>query len=124
LLCAFHFISFNVDAAHAPTNHKWYDPLHIITWPYWFIDLDFTFFGPSASSHHSTCPSHLQPVHQIKSCLDLLHLSDMTQCHVSYAMSSFINICVSFATSPSYFTSMASMAQTHVPVTNHLCISL
>jgi hypothetical protein len=22
--------------------HKWYDPLHIITWPYWFIDLDLT----------------------------------------------------------------------------------
>ena len=42
LPCAFHSISSNVDATHAPTNHKWYDPLHIITWPYWFIDLDFT----------------------------------------------------------------------------------
>ena len=55
-------------------------------------------FGQSAPSHHSTCPSHLQPVHQAKSCLDLLHLSHMTQCHVSCAMSSFIT-CVSFATS-------------------------
>ena len=59
-------------------------------------------FGPSAPSHHSTCPSHLQPVHRAKSCLDLLHLDHMTQCHVSCAMSSFIT-CVSFATSPSHF---------------------
>jgi hypothetical protein len=48
-----------------------------------------------------TCPSSLQPVHQAKSCLDLLHLSHMTQCHVSYAMSSFIT-CVSLATNPSH----------------------
>ena len=47
-------------------------------------------FSPSAPSHHPTCPSHLQPVRQAKSCFDLLHLSHMTQCHVSYAMSSFI----------------------------------
>ena len=26
---------------HQPIT-KWYDPLHIITWPYWFIDLDLT----------------------------------------------------------------------------------
>ena len=58
--------------------------------------------GPSAPSHHSTCPSHLQPIHRAKSCLDLLHLSHMTQCHVSYVMSSFI-ICVSFTTYPSHF---------------------
>jgi hypothetical protein len=59
-------------------------------------------FGPSAPSHHSTCPSHLQPVHRVKPHLDLLHLDHMTQCHVSYAMSFFIT-CVSFATSPSHF---------------------
>jgi hypothetical protein len=47
------------------------------------------------------CPSLLQPVHQAKSCLDLLHLSHITQCHVSYAMSSFIT-CVSLATNPSH----------------------
>jgi hypothetical protein len=62
-----------------------------------------------------TYPSRLQPVHQVKSCLDLLHLSHMTQCHVSYIMSSFI-ICVSFATSLSLFTSMAYVAHTHIPV--------
>ena len=50
-----------------------------------------------------TCPSRLQPVHQGKSCLDLLHLAHMTQCHVSFAMSSFIITCVSFATSPNHF---------------------
>ena len=50
-----------------------------------------------------TCPSRLQPVHQAKSCLDLLHLNHMTQCHVSCAISSFIIICVCFATSPNHF---------------------
>jgi hypothetical protein len=27
-------------------DQQWYDPLHIITWPYWFIDLDFTCSSP------------------------------------------------------------------------------
>ena len=57
--------------------------------------------GLSAASHHSTYPSHLQPVHQAKSCLDLLHLSHMTPCYVSYAMSSFITY-VSLATNLSH----------------------
>ena len=50
-----------------------------------------------------TCSSCLQPVHQVKSCLDLLHLDHMTQCHVSSATSSFIITCVSFATSLIHF---------------------
>jgi hypothetical protein len=54
--------------------------------------------GPSAPSHHSTCPLLLQPVRRAKSCLDLLHLDHMTQCNVSCAMSSSIITCVSFAT--------------------------
>jgi hypothetical protein len=29
---------------------KWYDPLHIITWPYWFIDLDLTCSSPLCRS--------------------------------------------------------------------------
>jgi hypothetical protein len=49
-----------------------------------------------------TCPSHLQPVHRARSCLDLLHLDHMTQCHVSCALSSFISTCVSFATTRSH----------------------
>jgi hypothetical protein len=61
-------------------------------------------FDPLVPSHHSTCPSHLQPVHQAKPCLDLLHLSHMTQCHVSYTLSSFIT-CVSLATYPSHLHS-------------------
>jgi hypothetical protein len=52
-------------------------------------------------SKASTCPSRLQPVHQTKYCLDLLRLSHMTPCHVSYAMRSFIT-CVSLATNPSH----------------------
>ena len=27
-------------------DRQWYDPLHIITWSYWFIDLDFTCSSP------------------------------------------------------------------------------
>ena len=95
---------------------------HIIMWSYWFIDLDFTCFCfsplPSSISAKScssftvtrsiapkplTCPSLLQSVYQAKSCLDLLHLDHMTQCHVSCSMSSFIITCVSFTTSPSHF---------------------
>jgi hypothetical protein len=56
----------------------------------------------SLASKPLTCPSHLQPVHRVKSCLDLLHLDHMTQCHVSCAMSSFIIKCVSFATTLSH----------------------
>ena len=125
--------SISSDATHAPTLiNKWYDPLHIITRPCWFIDFDLTCFSllPSSIGAKScssftvtrsiapkppTCPSRLQPVHQAKSCL-LLHLDHMTQCHVSYAMSSFIITCVNFATSLRHFTFMAYVADTHISV--------
>ena len=71
-----------------------------------------------------TCPSHLQSIQQAKSCLDLLHFSHMTPCHVSYAISSIIT-CVSYATYPSHFTSMAWVLLTQVFLwTNLLCKSL
>ena len=62
-----------------------------------------------------TCPSRLQPVHQAKSCLDLLHLDHMTQCHVSCATSSFIITCVSFTTYLSHF-------HLHGICCSHICI--
>ena len=79
------------------TINKWYDPLHNITWPYWFIDLDLTCSSPlpssigakscsnftstrSIASKPPTCPSRLQPVHQSKPHLDPLHL--VTWLHV------------------------------------------
>jgi hypothetical protein len=71
-------------------------------------------FSPSTSSHHSTCPSHLQLVHRAKSCLDLLHLAHMTQCRVSCVMSSFIT-CVSFAT-------FLSHLHRHGKYCSHTCI--
>jgi hypothetical protein len=81
-------------------------------------------FGPLAPSHHSTCPSHLQPVHRAKSCLDLLHLDHMTQCHFSYAMSSFIITCVSFCNISEPSSPSWHMLLTHIYLwTNHLCIS-
>jgi hypothetical protein len=49
-----------------------------------------------------TCPSHLQPVHRAEPYLDLLHLNHMIPCHVSYAMSSSIIICVSLLPSLSH----------------------
>ena len=125
---------------HQPIT-KWYDPLHIIMWPYWFIDLDFTCFLPLPSSisvkscssftamrsiapKPPTCPSLLQPVHRAKLCLDLLHLDHMTQCHVSCAMSSFIITCVSFCNISEPFSPSWHMLPTHMYLwTNHLCIS-
>ena len=81
-------------------------------------------FGLSVPSHHSSCPSHLQPVHQAKSCLDLLYLSHITPCHVSYEiMSSFIT-CVSLAINPSHLH-RHGMSCSHMYLwTNHLCIAL
>jgi hypothetical protein len=93
---------------HQP-YHKWYDPLHIITWPCYFTDLDLTCFWPlpssisakscssftatwSITSKLPTCPSRLRLVHQAKSCLDLLHLSHMTpfMSHMQWAPSSHV----------------------------------
>ena len=120
---------------------KWNDPIHIITWPYWFIDLDLTCFSPlpssigakscssftatrSIASKPPTCPSRLQPVHQIKSCLDLLYLDHMTQmsclmCNklLHHHMCELCNI-----TEP--FSPLWHMLLTHIYLwTNHLCIS-
>jgi hypothetical protein len=100
LPCVFHSISSNVDATHAPIISQmiWSTSYHHMT--YWFIDLDLTCSSPlpssiGAKSYSSftamrsitpkppTCPSRLQLVHQAKSCLNLLPLSHMTQCHVS-----------------------------------------
>jgi hypothetical protein len=39
-------------------NHEWYDPLHIITWPLWYIDLDLARSSPSSRSISAkSCPS-------------------------------------------------------------------
>ena len=58
--------------------------------------------GPSLQSLRlalHACNRSIKPSHVF----DLLHLDHMTKCHVSFAMSSFIITCVSFATSPSHF---------------------
>ena len=142
LPCAFYSISFDVDTTHAPTLiNKWYDRLHIITWPYWFIDLDLTCSSPlplsigakSCSSFTAmrsiapkppTCPSCLQPVHQAKSCLDLLHLwsHDSMSCLMCNEllhlhMCELCNISKPF--SPSWYMLLTYMYLW----TNHLCIS-
>ena len=139
LLCAFHSISSNVDATHAPTLIiKWYDPLHIIRWPYWFINLDLTCSSPLPSSIGAmscssftttrsiapkpwTCPSCLQSVRQAKSCLDLLHLSHMTQCHVLYEL--LHRMCEPCNKSKPYSSSWHELLTQVYLWTDHMCIS-
>ena len=51
-LCLVHSISspsMSMQHMHQPIT-KWYDPLYIITWLYWFIDLDFTCSSPLLQS--------------------------------------------------------------------------
>jgi hypothetical protein len=101
-------------------DQQWYDPLHIITWSYWFIDLDFTCSSPlrrsiSAKSCSSftvtrglslqslqlalyTCNWSIEPSHV----LIFSTLITWLKCHVSCAMSSFIITCVNIATTPSH----------------------
>ena len=87
-----------------------YDPLHIIMWPYWFIDLNFAWSSPLPwsigaksllklsrhmwffASKPPTYPSHLQPVHRRKALSRSSPSSHKTLYHVSYAMNSFITL--------------------------------
>jgi hypothetical protein len=66
--------------------------------------------------------SRLQPVHQAKSCLDLLHLSHTTPCHVSYAMSSFM--CEPCNISRPFHLHSIGCSHMMYLWTNHMCISL
>ena len=52
---------------HQPIT-KWYDPLYSITWPYWFIDLDFTCFSllPSSIGIKVLVKLHRHVVHRSK----------------------------------------------------------
>jgi hypothetical protein len=88
-------------------------------WSYWFIDLDFTCSSPlrqsigtkSCSSFTITRGFSLRSlrltlhicnwsIEQVMSWSS--HLDHITQCYVSCAISSFINTCVSIATSSSH----------------------
>ena len=87
-LCLAHSIQSSPMSMQHMHQHdqQWYDSLHIITWSYWFINLNFTCSSPLPSSIGAkscssftatrsiaqkppTCPSRLQPVHQAKCCL-------------------------------------------------------
>ena len=58
-LCLAHSIPFPPTSMQHMHQHdqQWYDPLHIITWSYWFIDLDFTCSSPL---HRPSAPSLAQ----------------------------------------------------------------
>ena len=121
-------------------DQQWYDPLHIITWSCWFIDLDFTCSSPlplsigaksclsftatrSITPKPPTCPSRLQPVYQAKFCLrssppwshdsmSCLMFNELLQHH----MCELCNI-----SEP--FSPPCHMLLTHIYLwTNHLCI--
>ena len=157
LPCALHFIFSNVDATQAPTLIKpfdyrhestlglifleRYDPLHIIMWPYWFINLNWVcssslpcLSAPSlCSSFPTTCGLLLQSLQlafhtcnwsiHAKPCLNLLHLATRhyVMSHMPWIPSLHY---MSIASTLSYFSSMAHVAHTSVFAwTNHLCIS-
>ena len=122
-------------------DQQWYDPLHIIMWPYWSIDLDSLTFHhclrPSAPSLAQASPPRgpsLQSLwlalqgcnRSIKPSLVLIFstliiwLNVMSHVHLS----SFIITCVSFATFRSHFHLHGICWLTHMYLwTNHLCIS-
>jgi hypothetical protein len=122
-LCLAHFHSnfSNVDATHAPTRSTliWSTSYHHViilvhrSWLHFLFTLASVNWRQvllklhrhtrSLVSKPPTCPSHLQPVCRAKSCLDLLHLDHMTQCHVTCAISSSNITCAIFATSLSHF---------------------
>ena len=113
-------------------DQQWYDLLHIIMWPYWFIDLDLTCSSPllrsiSAkffssfpatwiiASKPPTCPSRSRLVHQAKPCLDLLHLAIWlhVMSHMQWAPSSHV---WALQQIKAIFTVMAWVTHTSVPV--------
>jgi hypothetical protein len=113
-LCLAHSISspsMLMHHMHQPIT-KWYDPLHIITWPYWFLDLYLTCSSPlrwsisakSCSSFTVTRGPSLQSLRlAFHTCNRSIDLGHMTQCHVSCVISSSIITCASFAISLSLF---------------------
>jgi hypothetical protein len=126
LPCAFHSISSDVDATHAPTNHQMirstsYHHVTVLIHRSW-SHLLFTVASvyrrqvlPKLHRHTQllaskppTCPSRLQLVHRDKPHLDLLHLDHM--CKLCNIFKPFL---------PSWH-----MLLTHMYLwTNHLCIS-
>ena len=57
-LCLAHFIPSPPMSMQHMHQHdqQWYDPLHIIMWSYWFINLDFTCFSPLPSLAQASSP--------------------------------------------------------------------
>jgi hypothetical protein len=118
LSCTFHSISSGVDATHAPTISQmiWSTSYHRVTllvrrsWSHLLFTVAFVHRRQVLLKIHrhmvhrseaSNLSFTLVTGPQVKSCHDLLHLSHMTQCYVSYTMSSSIT-CVSLATNSSH----------------------
>ena len=108
-------------------DHKWYDPLHIIMWLYWFIDLDFTCFSPLLRSISAKSSLNLPftlatgPSSQVLSWSSPPWSHDTMSCLIGnellHHMCELCNISEPF--SPPWH-----MLFTHMYLwTNHLCIS-
>jgi hypothetical protein len=122
LPCAFHFISFPpllMQHMHQPIIN---DMIHFLSSRDRIGSSILTShalhrrLGSSTASHHSTCPSHLQPIcrpnHVLIFSILITWLNVMS--HVQWAPSS-PHVLV-FATSLSHFTSMAYVAHKYVHV--------
>jgi len=100
-------------------NHEWYDPLHIITWPLWSIDLDLVRSSPSPRSIGAkSCPSFTASRSVASESWLVLH-----HCNRSIKPS----LVLIFSTLVTWLHVMSHMqwAPSHHHLwTNHLCISI
>jgi hypothetical protein len=89
---------------HQPIT-KWYDPLHIITWLYWFIDLDLTCSSPLPRSIGAkSCPSFIVTCSSsLQSLRFALHACNWSIKPSLISIFSTLITCASFATSSSHF---------------------
>jgi hypothetical protein len=109
-------------------DQQWYDPLYIITWPYWFIDLD------------STCSSPLLQSISAKSSLNLpftltIGPSSQVMCWSSPPWSHDSMSCLMCNELLHHMCKLCNISKTSSPSwhmllihmylwTNHMCISL
>jgi hypothetical protein len=129
-LCLAHFIPSPPMLMQHMHQHdqQWYDPLHIIMWPYWFIDLDFTYSSPllwsigAKSSFNLPFTLATSPSSQILSWSSPPWSHDSLSCLIrNELLHHMCELCNKFKPSSLSW----HVLLTHMYLwTNHLCISL